>query len=1189
MTRAPLLLVGLCLCHPALVRAQLTPQEALTKFTVADGLQIELFAAEPMLINPTSIDVDHCGRVWVCEAVNYRISRSGKPLLRLEGDRIVILEDTDGDGKADKAHVFYQAKDFVAPLGIAVAPYPDGKGQKVFVCHHSDILVFEDKDGDLKADGPPTKLLSGFGGFDTDHGLHGINIGPDGKLYFTVGDAGVKGVQSSDGKGPKWTSNQTECRAGTIWRCDMDGKNLELIAHNFRNHYECCVNSFGEIWTSDNDDDGTQQTRLCYVMPGGNYGYHPRGPGQSHWHEEQPGIVHKVLRTGFGSPSGICFYEGSLLPQKYHGQILHCDAGPREFRCFHITPKGAGYEAEKEVLVTSSDNWFRLSDCCVAPDGSVMLADWYDPGVGGNGMGDWTRGRIYRVTPKGHKGYKVPSLHTQEDVLGALGSPCAAARTMAKKHLKLMKVADAFNGIRSALRKDAEATLKARAYWCLFDQLTPAKLKDYLAAVEQIPDRDRLEGSNDPRLRTFMRRCAADLFPIVREFEPGPHPFPGEVDAHQHIEIAREVLLGLRNYSGKEVNDWIIRCANYYDGQDHFYLAALNIACGTDPPRRDAILADFDKHFPEWNDKVADLVWELRPKSMMSRLPRLLNDPKLTGPQKARIVDILAASDELSAGQSLLALLGKDSPAEVRERALENLRLFLPTKWKDLIASRELQQAVESLLAEFTTKTMALRLIAAAGLSAAVDTVADIAVNEKEVTTAIEAIRTLGKLPTPAAVAALQRIASTNSALALEAVNALGDHLPLIAKRDKATSELALKALQGVLLRQSASPELRRATLSALAGSYDGTKWLIAAHELKLLPADLIADAGKLLRNSPYQAQRNQALALFPTPGKVDLKKLPPIAELAKRIGDVERGNALFAASLRGETQCLRCHTVRGRGGNIGPDLSMIGKKASKENLFESILLPSKAIADQYLQWKIETSAGQALLGLIVEETPAAIVLRDANGKDTKIPLADIESRSKSPTSIMPDNLVGALSEDDLVDLVGYLFTLKTPSLTPESWYIAGPFDAIGKGLDAAYEPEQGGAIDLAATYKGKNGAVRWQTVRNQGGYVDLAHDDPAKTKPALSYLYQRIESPVDQQAALLIGYGDGAKIWLNGALVHTGQERAAAVPERRQVAIKLNKGVNTLLLKLSNGEGPFGVYCSIASEQELKVATAIK
>src|SRR5213079_3021899 len=106
---------------------------------------------------------------------------------------------------------------------------------------------------------------------------------------------------------------------------------------------------------------------------------------------------------------------------------------PREFRAFHLMPNGAGYDCEKEILVTSSDTWFRLSDVCVAPDGSVMLADWYDPGVGGHGMGDWTRGRVYRLTPKGHTGYKVPEvkLDTPANIATAYSSPCQATRAMA--------------------------------------------------------------------------------------------------------------------------------------------------------------------------------------------------------------------------------------------------------------------------------------------------------------------------------------------------------------------------------------------------------------------------------------------------------------------------------------------------------------------------------------------------------------------------------------------------------------------------------------------------------------------------------------------------------------------------------------------------------------------------------------
>src|SRR5262249_8311741 len=129
--------------------------------------------------------------------------------------------------------------------------------------------------------------------------------------------------------------------------------------------------------------------------------------------------------------------EGTLLPKRYQGQILHTDAGPREVRCFVVKPKGAGYEVDKINLVTSTDTWFRPSDICVAPDGSVMIADWYDPGVGGQGMGDTTRGRIYRLTPTAHRGYKVPAIEVSSEngILEALDAPNLAARTMAIRSL----------------------------------------------------------------------------------------------------------------------------------------------------------------------------------------------------------------------------------------------------------------------------------------------------------------------------------------------------------------------------------------------------------------------------------------------------------------------------------------------------------------------------------------------------------------------------------------------------------------------------------------------------------------------------------------------------------------------------------------------------------------------------------
>src|SRR5262249_50831913 len=158
----PSLVLAALLAFSSLATAQVAPDKVLETFTVADGFELSLWAAEPDCVNPTCFDIDHKGRVWMCESVNYRCILHKKPLVRAEGDRILILEDSKGSGKADKVTVFYQDKELHRPLGIAVAKDPTGPGYKVYVCQSPNIWVFHDKDGDGKADGPPEVLLKGF-------------------------------------------------------------------------------------------------------------------------------------------------------------------------------------------------------------------------------------------------------------------------------------------------------------------------------------------------------------------------------------------------------------------------------------------------------------------------------------------------------------------------------------------------------------------------------------------------------------------------------------------------------------------------------------------------------------------------------------------------------------------------------------------------------------------------------------------------------------------------------------------------------------------------------------------------------------------------------------------------------------------------------------------------------------------
>ncbi|MEY3854555.1 MAG: hypothetical protein RIS68_569, partial [Bacteroidota bacterium] len=393
------------------------PQNALKGLIVHPELELKVFATEPMLQNPTNIDVDAKGRVWVLEAYNYRPGINGNPT-HAEGDKILILEDSNGDGMADKRSIFYQSKDLNAPLGIAVLD------SMVIVSQSPYMWKMFDDNRDGKADRKEI-LFQGIGGEQHDHGAHAFVFGPDGKLYFNFGnegkqllDAQGKPVLDQDGDpiGPK------KYKQGMVFRCNLDGSQVECLGHNFRNNFEVAVDSYGALWQSDNDDDGNKGVRINYVMPYGNYGYTDEltGAGWSvnrtniepeiprrHWHLNDPGVVPNLLQTGSGSPTGILVYEGNLLPEVFRNQMIHCDAGPNVLRCYPVKPQGAGYSASIVNLIEGkNDQWFRPSDVATAPDGSLFVADWYDPGVGGHQAGDQVKGRIYRLAPKNHA-YKV--------------------------------------------------------------------------------------------------------------------------------------------------------------------------------------------------------------------------------------------------------------------------------------------------------------------------------------------------------------------------------------------------------------------------------------------------------------------------------------------------------------------------------------------------------------------------------------------------------------------------------------------------------------------------------------------------------------------------------------------------------------------------------------------------------------
>jgi putative membrane-bound dehydrogenase-like protein len=599
---------------------------AIDGLSVGEGLEVTLSASEPILRSLTNLDIDHRGRVWVCDVMNYRHNNNSRP----QGDRILILEDTDQDGVMDIVKTFYQGRDIDSAMGICVL------GNQVIVSATPNIWRFTDLDGD---DIPDVKeaIFTQTGQPQHDHSAHSFLFGPDGRLYWNFGNTGQQ-VKDANGEtvidihGRAVVDNGKPFYGGMPFRCDLDGSNFEVLAHNFRNNYETTVDSFGSLWQSDNDDDGNRGTRINFVMEQGNYGYRDELTGAGwrdsritleeeiplrHWHLNDPGVVPNVLQTGAGSPCGICVYEGRLLPERFWDQVIHCDPGPNVVRAYPVTQSGAGYSAEIDPLVTGSlDKWFRPADVCVAPDGSLFVSDWYDPGVGGHRQGDTDRGRLFRVAPPGID-YIIPEYDydTPKGAVLALQSPNQSARYLAWMSLNKMGTAAETELLK--LFESDNNRHRARALWLL----------------GRIQDRGRhyvdqgLEDHNEDI------RCVA--IRLAKQLGFSPSEVCHKAASDPSPSVRRELAIALRFDSSKSMPAVWANLAAQHQGNDRWYLEAIGI--GSDLRADECFDAWISKIEGNWNTVGGrDIVWRVRADEAAKTLIQIIRNPSLTLEQTNR-------------------------------------------------------------------------------------------------------------------------------------------------------------------------------------------------------------------------------------------------------------------------------------------------------------------------------------------------------------------------------------------------------------------------------------------------------------------------------------------------------------------------------------------------------------------------
>ena len=965
---------------------------ALVGMTVADGLEAALFAAEPELSNPTNIAVDAKGRVWVCEADNYRLPYNPKFKKREEGDRILILEDTDGDGKSDKVKTFYQGPDMVAPLGIAVL------GSKIYVSVSPVLLVFEDKDGDDVPDSRDTLFMT-EGGADNDHGLHAVSFGLDGKLYFNHGNA-VTGLYHKDGS-PVLDQYQRPIRTkgqpylqGLALRCDPDGSHVEVLGHNFRNPYEVTVDHYGNVWQSDNDDDGNKGTRMNFVLEGGNFGYVDEMTGDGwqkrrlgwsdeipvrHWHQNDPGVVPNLLYNGAGSPTGLMIYNGKLLPQPFQGAMIHCEALQNEVRAYPTSPDGAGYKAETAVIMKSENQWFRPSDVAAAPDGFLLVADWYDPGVGGHKFEDVSKGRIFRVAPNAGKyRFKLADLATLDGRIKELSNPNMDVRYQA--WMGLMKLG---TEARPALTKEWESgdpVRKVQALWLL------ARLPDANTGFlgEALKD-------EDPEIRVSALRA-------VRQFIPDQLPgFVEKAVKDPSPAVRREAALALRDLGTPQAAGLWAELADQFDGKDRWYLEALGIGCD-----RYA-----DLYFQAWLDLVGEnwktaagkqLVWRSRSalsSPMLAQMIREEQDPKMTArdfrsfqfkPAEGRsdlIAGFLTDSDPEKAAMALGLL--DEGYARSHPAALANIRKLIPAitgtpEWVTAVRNLNLKDQVPALMNTFMESEDPGLASDAAG-----------------------AFFDLGGV----------------SYLKAQFGKAGPDRKMELINRFKPVQHPQLVSFWSEEVLKPYPPNLLHGFVDALGYGWDGQHVLYDLVRNGKLEGDLKTSAALHMMNCWDTEVRAAA------PGYLTNRKgksgdfLPDLNDLADREGMPEKGKLIFT------NLCTTCHQINGEGVAFGPDLSQIGDKLSPRSIYSSIIYPSAGINFGYEGYVVKTADGSVYSGYITSQNDRELNLRMMGGITQTIARSAVSSLEPMESSLMTPNLYELMEVQDLVDLVAYLSTLK--------------------------------------------------------------------------------------------------------------------------------------------------------------------
>ena len=933
----------------------------LKAFKVAEGFKVNLWARNPVIFNPINMNWDRHNRAWVSTSSTYPHIKPG----RIPNDRIVILEDTDRDGVADKHTVF--AEGLTVPH--SVMPVEGG----AYVCSTTEVLFLADHDGDDRADEKHV-IFSGFGNADVHHMIHGLRWSPWGDMFFTQSIYINSFIETVHG--PR------RLNGSGVWRFRPETERIDVFSRGR-------VNPWGHALDYHGNSFGTDGA--------GGQGPHDLFPGSAFGTAVGAPRVLRGLVPGKPKNTGAEFMTGRHIPSRWHGSMLGNDFRANRTVRYSIEESGSGFKSQEvETVLHSSHRSYRPVDIKMGPDGAVYIVDWYNPIIDHgevdfhHPLRDKSHGRIWRLTAIDRPllDWPVIAEATTNELFTHLTAPEQYTRTQANRELVRRKVSradiDTWVGT-------LEATAPGYDHHLLEALWLAIALNQKGDGLEDGPLR-----SADPRIR------AAAVRAVGRTAEGLAHLAKAVHDDHPRVRLA--AVCALRDLGSREASDIVLGALDHEVDLNLDF--ALEMAVRD---TRDAWLPAMQagqKVFGGDANSLSYALNKVKDKRAIEGLAEIIAQGGLKGEALENAVTTVSS---LGSPEQVGSLLQKaqDNP-----------------DWLPAIARGVRYNAKEPPLKSrammFLSSKVGEVRIAAADLCGAwkVNSAEDLlAKNARKATTVAEAQAMAGALAGIGATARLGQLSGEGQSplLRVAAVAAASRVSP---------SSNSAKAAQ--LLSVLEDPALATVLVEAFLSRPEGPELLskaLAESRMKepvALAANRIASASG--RNVPeLLAALNKAGGLKPVSSSMSPQDRSKLIADARASGSAERGRQIYQ---RTAMACTTCHLVNGKGGKLGPDLSTVGSYMTPESLLESLLNPSTDIKQGYETVVVTRKDQTVVSGLLQRKTDTSVLVRDPSGKVVSIPTGEVAKVDTSPVSLMPPGLTSSLRRDELVDLMTFLTSL---------------------------------------------------------------------------------------------------------------------------------------------------------------------